>query len=95
MNRDREHKARALAGLKGYVTDLRSCPDGTPVTAAFVIGAYHQLVQVGKSFRDGQKRPAGRPVYHGIMDSIEAHLTIVFTALVDGEPAPPGPSANS
>jgi hypothetical protein len=41
VNRQLEEKARALAGLKGYVTNLRACPDGTPVTAEFVIGAYH------------------------------------------------------
>ena len=32
VNRELEAKARALAGLKGYVTNLRACPDGTPVT---------------------------------------------------------------
>ena len=43
MNRDLEAKAGALAGLKGYTTNLVACPDGAPVTAGFVIGAYHQL----------------------------------------------------
>ena len=38
VNRELETKARELAGLKGYVTNLRACPDGTPVTAEFVIG---------------------------------------------------------
>ena len=46
VNRELEAKARALAGLKGYVTNLAACPDGTPVTAEFVIGAYHQLFQI-------------------------------------------------
>ena len=46
VNRELEQKARALAGLKGYITNLRACPDGTPVTAEFVIGAYHQLYQI-------------------------------------------------
>src|SRR2546430_161942 len=49
VNRELEEKARALAGLKGYVTNLRACPDGTPVSAEFVIGAYHQLFQVETS----------------------------------------------
>ena len=40
VNRALEAKARALAGLKGYTTNLAACPDGTPVTAEFVIGAY-------------------------------------------------------
>jgi hypothetical protein len=43
MNRALEAKARALAGLKGYVTNLQACPDGTPITAEFVIAAYHRL----------------------------------------------------
>jgi len=49
VNRELEEKARALAGIKGYVTNLRACPDGTPVTADFVIGAYHQLFQIETS----------------------------------------------
>jgi len=36
--------------LKGYVTNLATCPDGTPITAEFVIGAYHRLIEVEKSF---------------------------------------------
>src|SRR5690348_8791187 len=43
VNRDLEAKARTLAGIKGYVTNLAACPDGTPVTADFVISAYHEL----------------------------------------------------
>jgi Transposase DDE domain len=81
VNRELEDKARALAGLKGYVTNLRACPDGTPVTAEFVIGAYHQLFQVEKSFRMSKHDLQARPVYHRKRDSIEAHLTIVFAAL--------------
>ena len=45
VDRQLEAKARALAGLKGYVTNL---PD---VTTEFVIDAYHRLLQIGKSFR--------------------------------------------
>ena len=81
VNRELEDKARALAGLKGYVTNLRACPDGTPVTAEFVIGACHQLFQVEKSFRMSKHDLQARPVYHRKRDSIEAHLTIVFAAL--------------
>ena len=81
MNRELEDKARALAGLKGYVTNLRACPDGTPVTAEFVIGAYHQLFQIEKSFRMAKSDLQARPIYHRKRDSIEAHLTIVFAAL--------------
>jgi hypothetical protein len=81
VNRELEAKARALAGLKGYITNLAACPDGTPVTAEFVIGAYHQLFQIEKSFRMSKHDLQARPVYHHLRDSIEAHLTIVFAAL--------------
>jgi transposase len=81
VNRDLEEKARALAGIKGYATNLRACPDGTLVTAEFVIGAYHQLFQIEKSFRMAKSDLQARPVYHRTRDSIEAHLTIVFAAL--------------
>jgi hypothetical protein len=67
-------KARCLAGIKGYITDL-----GIP--AQQVIDAYHQLFQVEKSFRMSKSDLKARPVFHHKRDSIEAHLTIVFTAL--------------
>ena len=53
VNRELEAKARALAGIKGYVTNLAACPDGTPVTAEFVISSYHRLFEIEKSFRMG------------------------------------------
>jgi Transposase DDE domain len=81
VNRGLEDKARALAGIKGYITNLKACPDGTPVTAEFVIGAYHQLFQIEKSFRMAKSDLQARPVFHHQRDSIEAHLTIVFAAL--------------
>jgi hypothetical protein len=81
VNHDLEQKARALAGLKGYVTNLQACPDGTPVTPGFVIGSYHQLFQIEKSFRMAKSDLQARPVYHRTRDSIEAHLTIVLAAL--------------
>jgi transposase len=84
VNRELEAKARALAGLKGYVTNLRACPDGIPVTADFVIGAYHRLFEIEKSFRMSKHDLQARPIYHHLRDSIEAHLTIVFAALAVG-----------
>jgi len=81
VNRALEAKARAVAGLKGYLTNLAACPDGTPVTAEFVIGAYHRLIEVEKSFRMSKHDLQARPIYHHKRDSIEAHLTIVFAAL--------------
>src|ERR1700691_1608755 len=81
VNRELEAKARTLAGIKGYVTNLATCPDGTPVTADFVIGSYHQLWNIEKSFRMSKSDLRARPIYHRKRDSIEAHLTIVFAAL--------------
>jgi hypothetical protein len=81
VNRQLEQKARDLAGLKGYVTNLAACPDGTPVTADFVISSYRRLLEIEKSFRMAKSDLQARPVYHRKRDSIEAHLTIVFAAL--------------
>jgi hypothetical protein len=81
INRDLEAKARALAGIKGYITNLSACPDGTPVTADFVISSYRRLFEIERSFRMAKSDLQARPVYHRKRDSIEAHLTIVFAAL--------------
>jgi hypothetical protein len=75
INRGLETKVRALAGLKGYVTNL---PAPTP---EFVMGAYHQLWQIEHSFRMSKSDLRARPIYHHKRDSIEAHLTIVMAAL--------------
>jgi len=84
INRELEARARDLAGLKGYVTNLVACPDGTPVTPEFVIGSYHQLFEIEKSFRMSKHDLQARPIYHHLRDSIEAHLSIVFAALAAG-----------
>jgi hypothetical protein len=81
VNRELEEKARALAGLKGYITNLAACPDGTPVTSDFVISSYHRLSGIERSFRMTKSDLQARPIYHRKRDSIEAHLTIVFAAL--------------
>ena len=81
VNRELEAKARRLAGLKGYTTNLAACPDGAPVTAEFVIGSYHQLWRIEKSFRMSKHDLQARPVYHRKRESIDAHLAVVFAAL--------------
>ncbi len=81
VNRDLEAKTRALAGIKGCITNLAACPDGTPITPDFVIGAYHQLFEIERSFRMAKSDLQARPIYHHLRDSIEAHLTVVFAAL--------------
>lgn len=70
-------RARRLAGLKGYVTNMPA----TAMNAAEVISSYHDLWQVEASFRMNKTDLAARPMFHRTRDSIEAHLTIVFAAL--------------
>lgn len=75
VNRELEAKVRGLAGIKGYVTNLVDLPHEE------VIGAYHRLYEVEKSFRMSKSDLRARPIFHHTRDSIEAHLTIVFAAL--------------
>lgn len=70
-------RARKLAGLKGYVTNLPA----TIMPAAEVISSYQSLWQVEASFRMTKSDLRARPVFHHERDAIEAHLTIVMTAL--------------
>jgi hypothetical protein len=70
-------RARQLAGLKGYVTNIPK----PSMPAAEVISSYHDLWQVEQSFRMSKTDLAARPMFSRTRDSIEAHLTIVFTAL--------------
>ena len=46
-----------------------------------MIGSYHRLWNIEKSFRMSKHDLRARPVYHRKRDSIEAHLTVVFAAL--------------
>ncbi|GFG89415.1 hypothetical protein MBOU_14570 [Mycobacterium bourgelatii] len=75
VDRALETKTRALAGWKGYTTNL------TTQTATFVIDAYHQLWHIEKAFRMSKHDLQARPIYHHLRESIEAHLSIVVTAL--------------
>ncbi len=70
-------RARQLAGLKGYVTNL---PEATMGGLA-IVAAYHDLWQVEASFRMTKSDLRARPVFHRERDTIEAHLTVVFAAL--------------
>src|SRR4029453_14424714 len=67
INRSLEAKARAQAGLKGYVTNLEA------PTVEYVMAAYHQLWQIEKGFRISETDLRARPIYHHKRDSIEAH----------------------
>jgi hypothetical protein len=77
LNQKTIDRARQLAGLKGYVTNLNpAVMDG-----AAVIAAYHELWQVEASFRMTKSDLRARPVFHHEREAIEAHLTVVFAAL--------------
>src|SRR5690625_7989340 len=51
------------------------------MAAGEVIGSYHELWHVEQSFRMSKTDLAARPMFVRTRDAIEAHLTIVFTAL--------------
>ncbi|WP_418328362.1 transposase [Rhodococcus oxybenzonivorans] len=70
-------RARSLVGLKGYVTNI---PNAL-MTPGEVIDKYHDLWHVEQSFRMSKTDLRARPMFHHTRDAIEAHLTIVFTAL--------------
>jgi hypothetical protein len=70
-------RARKLVGLKGYVTNVPAAD----MPAIEVISKYHDLWHVEASFRMSKHDLAARPMWHRTRESIEAHLTIVFTAL--------------
>lgn len=70
-------RARRLAGLKGYVTNIPL----VKMPAREVISSYHDLWHVEQSFRMSKTDLRARPMFHHDRDAIEAHLTIVMTAL--------------
>jgi transposase len=78
LNQKLIDKAKALIGVKGYVTNL-AIPDEQ------VIASYHQLWHIEQSFRMSKSDLKARPIFHQKRDSIEAHLTVVFAALAIGK----------
>ncbi|WP_328587399.1 IS1634 family transposase [Actinomyces culturomici] len=70
-------RARMLVGLKGYVTNIPK----HLMPASEVITSYHDLWHVEQSFRMSKTDLKARPVFHHTRDAIEAHLTVVITAL--------------
>jgi transposase len=77
LNQTLIDKAYALAGIKGYVTNL-------DIPNQQVIDYYLQLFRVEASFRMAKSDLKARPIFHWKRDSIEAHLTIVLTSLAVG-----------
>lgn len=70
-------RAQSLVGLKGYVTNVPV--EVMPATE--IIAKYHDLWHVEKSFRMSKADLRARPMHNRVREAIEAHLTIVFTAL--------------
>lgn len=70
-------KAVGLAGWKGYVTNI----EAKTMTAREVVSSYHDLWHVEQSFRMSKTDLRARPTFHRTRDAIEAHLTVMFTAL--------------
>lgn len=70
-------RAKSLVGLKGYVTNISAdvmAPDE-------VIASYHDLWRIEQSFRMSKTDLAARPMFVRTRDAIDAHLTVVFSAL--------------
>lgn len=70
-------RARALQGIKGYVTSASQ----DILSDAEVIAHYHALFEVEASFRLTKHDLEARPMFHRTQDMIDAHLNIVFCAL--------------
>ncbi|TGD26169.1 IS1634 family transposase [Brevibacterium sp. S22] len=70
-------RAMKLSGYKGYVTNIPA----SIMSATEVVGSYHDLWHVEASFRMSKTDLRARPIFHRTRDAIEAHLTVVFTAL--------------
>lgn len=60
-------------GIKGYVTN-------TQLDADVVIANYKNLWHIERAFRMSKTDLRVRPIYHRLLNRIEAHITICFTA---------------
>ena len=76
LNKELIEKAEKLEGLKGYVTNA------TALTNKAIMKRYNELWQIEKAFRMSKSDLKARPIFHSAKESIEAHLLMVFTALV-------------
>ncbi len=74
LNQSLIDNAKALVGIKGYVTNLDTSDEQ-------IINYYHRLWPVEQSFRMSKSDLKARPIFHHLKDSIEAHLTVVMAAL--------------
>lgn len=75
---------RVLSGAGaavGRVEGVRRQHPADVMPAGEVIASYHALWQVEASFRMSKTDLRARPMFHHTREAIEAHLTVVFTAL--------------
>lgn len=70
-------KAKLLAGIKGYYTNLEH-----EVTDATIIAHYHDLWHVEHAFRISKNDLETRPIFHHKTDAVKAHILLCFVALV-------------
>lgn len=70
-------RARAAAGLKGYITNLTDAR----MSAQEIISSYRALWRIEQTWRMSKHDLRARPIFHHQVDSIEAHLTIVMASL--------------
>lgn len=75
INQEVVDRAWALAGWKGYGTNL-------DLPAAEVVSLYRSLFNVERSFRIAKSDLRARPMFHRKREMIEAHLSIVFASLM-------------
>jgi len=79
VHADRGHDLPRLAELGRVEQERPVLPRLVP--AAEVISSYHSLWQVEASFRMTKSDLRARPVFHHQREAIEAHPTVVMTAL--------------
>jgi hypothetical protein len=73
-----KRKAEALAGLKGYHTNI---PE-TKLASTQVIERYRDLWRVESSFRMAKSDLATRPIFHHAEDAVRSHVLLCFVGLV-------------
>ena len=79
LNRAAIDQDKALAGLKGYLTNLDDAP------AEEIITQYQELIHVEQSFRISKHDLRARTIFHFKEENIKAHLLIVVMALAIGK----------
>jgi transposase len=73
INYDKFENDRKWDGLKGYITNSSLSPDQ-------IINNYGHLWQIEKAFRISKTDLKIRPIYHRLINRIEAHICVSFMA---------------